>query len=432
LLDTGGIPLGERALQRILDHVVAVGDEAETNYLEVKSHLDLCAKVSVAKVAKFLLGMANRDPQAASRHFQGYGVLVIGAQKGEIRGIARGTEAHELEGRLRPYLGPEFPSFEFGRLPIDDDNEVLFVIAPPLQDGQPPFPCHKDFQGGQVKDNLADGAIYVRGASDTRPAKAGEIAALVKRARGAGKTPISLDIEILGLINRVTRVDEVMAKLYDLEEERFARYKPATTPRQSLANVLSGRLPMTAEEREAELVRWKRERPRRLRNGRDYFLGVSLPAAGIRVVSRDRFVSTPQLIVTFHGCEAVAHRDAQRADWSKVVEPVVRPQPFGLDLSSNDDLALARLRGYPVAWNNRSDDVVVELTPESFRPNVPWESDRDDYAVIARNPHAASVKVTWVLTEEQSDVTTTGELTLDTSNLIDAADLVARRFKRPD
>jgi hypothetical protein len=40
--------------------------------------------------------------------------------------------------------------------------------------------------------------------------------------------------------------------------------------------------------------------------------------------------------------------------------------------------------------------------------------------------------VTWVLTEEQSDVTTTGELTLDTSNVIDAADLVARRFKRPD
>lgn len=130
-METGIIPLGERALRSILDHVVAVGDEAEASYLEVKSTLDLTSPEGVTKVAKFLLGAANRPPQAASRHFHGYAVLVIGAQRGEARGIVRGVEAHELEDRLRPYLGPQFPSFEFGRITVDADSEVLFVVAQP-------------------------------------------------------------------------------------------------------------------------------------------------------------------------------------------------------------------------------------------------------------------------------------------------------------
>src|SRR5665647_2493699 len=111
VLDTGVIPLGERALQSILDHVIAVGDEAETTYLEVKSSLALGSKTGVAKVAKFLLGVANRRPNEAASHFHGYAVLVIGAQKGGAPGVPRGVEPHELEDRLRPYLGPQSVSY---------------------------------------------------------------------------------------------------------------------------------------------------------------------------------------------------------------------------------------------------------------------------------------------------------------------------------
>lgn len=86
-LDTAIVPLGERALRSILDHVNAVGDEAETTYLEVKSALDLTSKAATAKVAKFLLGAANRRPHEAARHFRGYAVLVIGAQKDGVPGM---------------------------------------------------------------------------------------------------------------------------------------------------------------------------------------------------------------------------------------------------------------------------------------------------------------------------------------------------------
>ncbi len=43
-LDTNIIPFGERALRGVLDHVIAVGDEAESTYLEVKSTLDMKAR----------------------------------------------------------------------------------------------------------------------------------------------------------------------------------------------------------------------------------------------------------------------------------------------------------------------------------------------------------------------------------------------------
>lgn len=223
VLATDAIPLGERAWRSILDHVIAVGDEAETTYLEVKSSLDLGSKAGVAKVAKFLLGAANRRPHEAARHFHGYAVLVIGAQKGSMPGVARGVEAHEVEDRLRPFLGPQFPAFEFGRIGVSDDREVLFVIAQPPRDGQPIFPCHKSFQGDDRRDNLEDGAVYVRGTSNTRPARAGEVLALVERARSGGKSPINLVVEIVGSIGRVDRIDEVLEHLYEFEDEQFSK-----------------------------------------------------------------------------------------------------------------------------------------------------------------------------------------------------------------
>jgi hypothetical protein len=306
-LDTDFVPLGERAQRGILDHVVAVGDEAETNYLEVKSSLDLGSKnkVGVAKVAKFLLGAANRRPKEAAHHFRGYAVLVIGARKGSAPGVPRGVEAHELEDRLQSYLGPQFPPFEFGRISVDSDREVLFIIAQPPQDGQTIFVCHKSFQGEDRDDNLDAGAVYVRGTSNTRPARAGEVQALVERARGGGKPPIDLDLEVLGSICRVDHVEEVMEQLYQLTAQDYIkRQEPAPsdfTFRPPATSIFGGPAPLSAEDRAQRLDTWQRSKPEYMLKGRPHFLGVALPGTGLRVVSRDRFVTKPHLTVTFHG-----------------------------------------------------------------------------------------------------------------------------------
>lgn len=434
-LGTTVIPLGERAQRSILDHVITVGDEAETTYLEVKSDLDVTGKVGVAKVAKFLLGAANRRPHEAARHFHGYAVLVIGAQAGSAPGVPRGVEAHELEDRLRPYLGPQFPAFEFGRIGVDDGHEVLFVIAQPPQEGQTIFPCHKSFQGEDRRDNLDDGAIYVRGASNTRPARYGEVLDLVERARGGGKSPIELEVGILGSISRVDHVDEVLERLYDFEEKKFIETMQTAERSAAPAYLASGLIgktqPMTTEKRVKRLDAWRAKKIDHIAQGRDHFLGVVLPGAGIQVVSRDRFVAKPHLIVTFHGCEAIDHLDADDADYKRVVEPVMRhrnPYEFGIDPL---DYRIAP-HNYPVSWVNRGDKAEIVLSPESFRPNAPWRTDQDDYVILARDPQAGSVSVTWVLTEDGNDAVTTGELRVPTADLVNAADLFKAAFLKKD
>lgn len=434
-LDTSVIPLGERTLQSVLDHVVTVGDEAETTYLEVKSPLDMSSKATAAKIAKFLLGAANRRPSEAARHFQGYAVLVIGAQKGNALGVPRGTEAHELEDRLRPYLGPQFPAFEFGRVAVGLGHEVLFFIAQPPEDGQSVFPCHKSYQGDDRRDSLEDGAVYVRGTSNTRPARAGEILALVERARGVGKQPIDLEVELVGRIHRVDRVEEVLDQLRGYREEQFnqASEPPAKKSAFAPASFQAGsgffgsQRSLSTAEREETLAAWRSRTAEHIATGREHFLGVGLPAAGVRVLSRDRFVSKPHLIMTFHGCELIRHLDPNDADLDEVVEPVVRRQnPLG---SSFDPSALRFTpRDYPVAWDNRGMDAEVALTPESFRPNMAWTSDKDDYIVIARDPRANSVEVSWSLTEDGNNATATGEFQVLTEDLVDAADLIRSTF----
>ena len=182
-MDTGIIPLGELAQRGILDHVLAIGEEAEASYLEIQGEIDLVTTEGLARVAKFLLGAANRRPSEAAHYFRGYAVLVIGAHKGHAKGVVRGVEASELGERLRPYLGPQFPVFEFGRITVNADREVLFIIAQPPLEGQGIFPCHKTFQGAAGQASLKDGAIYVRDAGTTRHARLGEIMALRGRTR---------------------------------------------------------------------------------------------------------------------------------------------------------------------------------------------------------------------------------------------------------
>lgn len=437
---TDAIPLGERAWRSILDHVTAVGDEAETTYLEVKSSLDMGSKAGVAKVAKFLLGMANRRPREAERHFHGYAVLVVGAQKGSAPGVPRGVEAHELEDRLRPYLGAQFPAFEFGRVGVSDDHEVLFVIAQPPQDGQPIFPCHKSFHGDDRRDNLEDGAIYVRGASNTRAARAGEILTLVERARGVSMSAIDLEVEIVGAVGRVDRVDrveEILESLYEFEAEQFSKQEEskhngfAATSALLASSILAGGRPLTAEERSERLAEWRSERSSYIAQGRAHLLGVCLAGAGVSVVSRDRFVAKPHLSVVFHGCEVFDYRDPDDADYEKVVEPVVRGHdPFATGFDPSDLRIVPR--DYPVVWTSRGDDAEVLLTPESFRPNAPWISDQDDYVILARDPQAASVSVTWTLTEDGNDAVTTGKLAVATADLVDAADLFGAVFLKND
>ncbi|EFD50111.1 hypothetical protein HMPREF0569_0564 [Micrococcus luteus SK58] len=86
-LDITRAPRGVLAAQALVASVAERGDLAERHYLELKSTLDLSTKKDKEKIAKFILGAANRMPDVAATAFEGYGVMIIGVAQGAITGI---------------------------------------------------------------------------------------------------------------------------------------------------------------------------------------------------------------------------------------------------------------------------------------------------------------------------------------------------------
>jgi hypothetical protein len=124
--------------------------------------------------------------------------------------------------------------------------------------------------------------------------------------------------------------------------------------------------PQSKEDREQVLAAWQSKRAEHIAKGREHLLGVGMPGVGVQVVSRDRFVAKPHLVLTFHNCEVLDYLDPDDADFEKAVEPVLGPhEPF---LSNFDHSTIRPLpRGYPVTWSTHGEDAEVVFTPESFR-----------------------------------------------------------------
>lgn len=440
--DTDTTPLGERSWHAILQHVMKVGDEAETSYLETKSTLDITTtrgkahanKQAVAKVAKFLLGAANRLPKDASRHFQGHAVLVIGAEKGQALGVPRGIELHDLENSLRPYLGSKFPNFELGRITLSDEREVLLIIAPPPKDGEQIYPCCKNYQPEERRDNLRDGAIYVRGSSNTREARHEEVLALVERSRSRKKSPIDLEVSLDGPIYRVVELDGTLNRLYDQEEsdfnERIAeQYKREnnTVSQFSFIQPRPFAKPITGSEMEEALQFWKDTHLEHVAAGRQHLLGVSLDFSRIQVVSHGRFIAKPQLSVHFYGCEILEWNDPDGADWKKLVEPIIhKTDAFGYRLDTGS-LSMNMPHREPT-FGNDSDKAWMNFDAESFRPNTPWRSRSKECILIAQDISSEHIEATWTLTEDGNDEVVSGRFTIETEPPVSAMELVLQYF----
>lgn len=191
-VDTRRAPFGERAARNLVDGLADADDTVERHYLEVKSDIDLKSALGRAKVAKFILGAANRVPAVAQKYFEGHAVMVLGVGPGEVNGIEP-VEMLQLQQWLVPYLSPAGPAWDISRVPLRHGREVLLVIVDPPEDGQPMYVCTKDFQDARSrKGALRDGAIYVRGDGETREATSADLAALIERASGAPRASLSV------------------------------------------------------------------------------------------------------------------------------------------------------------------------------------------------------------------------------------------------
>jgi hypothetical protein len=189
-IDLTRVPRGELAARALVEALAQTDDRAERHFLEIKSSVDLKSKEGIAKVAKFILGAANRMPDVAARYFEGHAVMVLGVGAGSTPGIEP-VEALDIERGVRPYLSVNGPRWDLQRVPVDDGREVLLVIVDPPKTGQPAFPCFKDGPG------LNNGQIIVRGDGETRQATGEEVLLLQQRGR-LDRPDVDLTVAIEG------------------------------------------------------------------------------------------------------------------------------------------------------------------------------------------------------------------------------------------
>ncbi|WP_419703233.1 hypothetical protein [Promicromonospora sp. NFX87] len=215
-VDTSHTPRGERAARALVDAVAAGDDRLENYSLEIKGTLDLTGARDRAKLAKFILGAANRMPDKAAKAFGGYAVMVIGVMDGQVVG-ASPVENLDIEKAVTPYIGADGPAWELIRVRVSSGNDVLLLIVDPPQWGQPPFPCYKDGEG------LVDGDVYVRTDGETRKAKSGEIKELSRRATVGASVAVGFDVDVVGEVIPVVVDTDATLEAYLAAETRRLR-----------------------------------------------------------------------------------------------------------------------------------------------------------------------------------------------------------------
>lgn len=125
-MDMARRPGRESWRRELIAECVADGDLHERDYLEVKSQIDLSNKAEVYKIAKFVLGAANRAPEIADRHFSGHAVMVLGVEQGSTPGITP-VEPLRLRQQIDPYLGDVGPVWDLEWQSVGDAR-VLFIL----------------------------------------------------------------------------------------------------------------------------------------------------------------------------------------------------------------------------------------------------------------------------------------------------------------
>jgi hypothetical protein len=198
VIDVTRAPRGELAAAQLVDQVANVGDLAERHFLELKGPSDLTSKADKQKVAKFILGAANRLSEKAAEAFEGCAVMVIGITANGIEGLPP-IEMLELSKVVQPFLGVPGPRWDVFRVPVENsDRQVLVIVVEPPQPGQPVYICRAS------GDGLTDGRVYMRADGETREATSAEQDAMRERAVTTVAAPVELDVQVVGKVVPVT------------------------------------------------------------------------------------------------------------------------------------------------------------------------------------------------------------------------------------
>lgn len=447
-LDTRRAPKGEIAARALVLAVVANDDRVERHFLEVKSSLDLRMKKDQAKLAKFILGAANRMPEQAAVAFEGHGVMVVGASGGCASGIPP-VEALEIQKAVLPFLGADGPRYDIVRVPCEaSDNEVLVLVVDPPVWGQGPFICRRSGDG-----QLRDGAVFVRADGETREARADELGQLIHRGQ-VGLAQVNFGVRVIGVVRPVIvdherTVEEFIARhrsrLLAAMERGKVSEEPGKLPldpfRPTLgsASFLRMMQSFTTPEQRSEsdylssVENWERTVRRVWQGGVMRLIGARAQPAEVEVANIEK--------TFFHDVEVKLHLEGPV--WgakNRAPNHVLNHENLGLPapprawgpseatwVGSEQRYAIPSRLGSPqnatrpfsrTRWTN-SGSVDWSFSVGQLRPREVKVSDDEELVLCTLDPSMASVHGTWEITARDHHDVFSGSLEVEVGDVVD-------------
>ena len=441
-LDTSQAPKGILTAQKLIEAVAKLSDLAERHYLELKSTLDLSAKADREKIAKFILGAANRMPEMAATAFEGYGVMIIGVAKDAITGI-RPVEPLEISKTVEKFIGAAGPRWDLLWVPIEEsENQVLVVIVDPPGPGQGPFPCRAS--GG----SLTNGRVYIRADGETREANAEELDLLVKRGMVIHQIDVDFGVELFGEIASVTSdeettineyVETIRDRLLAALPEEESRTHPGSSSIDEIISGLSGytgglheashafKYLMEPEERTKQeyldsIDRWEETLRTSWNTALAKVAASQLESTVIRVTNRTN--------TFFHDVEVKLHLEGDifavdffGPKWLEEVSDLQLPHPprkwgptqrsIGLPYFPHLDQVNtpSSIHSYTpsITFKNKG-SVLFNLDVGELRPKGTYVSEDEEVVLIVRDRTLTSIHGSWELTARDHNDVYTGEI----------------------
>lgn len=440
-LDTTRAPRGVLAAQALVAAVAEQGDLAERHYLELKSTLDLSTKKDKEKIAKFILGAANRMPDVAATAFEGYSVMIIGVAQGAVTGIPP-VEMMEISKVIQKYIGAAGPRWDIVWVPVEGStNQVLVIIVDPPKLGQGPFPCRAS------GDSLTDGRVYIRADGETREANSEELDLLVQRGSAGAQVEVDFAVEVLGEIASVTvdeenTVDEYLNKMRARLIDAMPRPEPRSTDAASLTGGLAGLSAYRAAIDGLSLVDSALMEPER-RTEEEYIESIdrwesrfraawkaALPKIASSQLRPAVIRITNRTMTFFHDVEVNLHLegdisafDYSEPEWADDFSDLELPHPprkwgpmqrsLGITNYANmSNLYTQSVTQYlpsSISYKN-SGSVDLNLDVGELRPRGIYESEDEEIVLVVADRSLTSIHGTWELTARDYNDVYTGEI----------------------
>ena len=186
-----------------LVHAISLAplSESEPDWLEWKREADLSDRRWYALIAKCIAGFANRDPIIAKRWAGGCSYMVVGAEPGNVSGVAPIDNANLHAGisrfvRQTVRWSPQYIQYE--------GKQVLVITVEPPEHGDQIVAMLTSYQSHERSANVCrKGDVFVRRQGSTDLAAQEDFDMLVRRFAASAEQASGINVEVLEPVTAV-------------------------------------------------------------------------------------------------------------------------------------------------------------------------------------------------------------------------------------